>query len=451
MSDTGHRDGEHEKPGQGLAALHFRRRRPGRHRRLTRGLPAILAIGGIVPVYLALNASHHQQSPSVIVCSGYSGCDSHGRSSHSYGAHSSTSYWRMYAGNECTNYTAYVESTVFRAPAPSYLLGNGGQWAQTAAAHGVLVNHTPSVGAVAEWDGGTYGMGPAGHVAVVERIGPRGRYIVISQQDMGGEADGYDWTRIYAGHPADQWQEWPSNFIHFKVGRHVAVGYFDPPRHLFRLRDSISSGPVRFARAYGRRGVIPLTGDWTGHGRTGIGFYDPKNGTFHLRAWPQGGRYKYDFRYGPPGMIPLTGDWAGNGRSSVGYYDPENGTFHLRLSLTSSRTYRAFRFGPRHMIPLAGNWGRGRRDGVGYYNPSSGRFHLRDSPSPGRASAVFRFGPRHMIPLVGNWGGGSRDGIGYYDPRNGWFHLRNSAGRLSYAFRFGPRHMIPLAGDWAGR
>ena len=48
-----------------------------------------------------------------------------------------TSYWRMDAGDECTNYVAYVEATYFRAPAPGYLLGNAYQWAAAAAAHGV--------------------------------------------------------------------------------------------------------------------------------------------------------------------------------------------------------------------------------------------------------------------------------------------------------------------------
>jgi surface antigen len=176
---------------------------------------AALAIALSVPPVPA-SASVTYRSASVVLCSGYRGCSGRGRSDHGYPAHAFASYWRMIAGNECTNYVAYVESRVFRVRTPGYLLGNAGQWAATAAEHGVVVNHVPAVGAVAEWDGGANGMGPEGHVAVVERVGRGGRFIVISQQHMGG-ADGYDWTRINAGFPASDWQEWPDHFLHFRL------------------------------------------------------------------------------------------------------------------------------------------------------------------------------------------------------------------------------------------
>lgn len=157
---------------------------------------------------------------SVVICSGYSGCAARGHSDHGYPGHSGASFWRMTAGNECTNYVAYVEARVFRARRPRYLLGNAGQWASAAAEHGVVVNHVPSVGAVAEWNGGAPGMGPEGHVAVVEKVGPRGRYILISQQHIGSDRNGYDWTRINAGFPSAEWQEWPDHFLHFRHHHH---------------------------------------------------------------------------------------------------------------------------------------------------------------------------------------------------------------------------------------
>jgi surface antigen len=157
---------------------------------------------------------------SVVICSGYSGCAASGHSDHGYPGHSGASFWRMTAGNECTNYVAYVEARVFHARRPRYLLGNGGQWASAAAEHGVVVNHVPSVGAVAEWNGGAPGMGPEGHVAVVEKVGPRGRYILISQQHIGSDRNGYDWTRINAGFPSAEWQEWPDHFLHFRHHHH---------------------------------------------------------------------------------------------------------------------------------------------------------------------------------------------------------------------------------------
>jgi surface antigen len=119
----------------------------------------------------------------------------------------------MYAGNNCTNYVAYAES-ILGVQAPQYSLGNADQWVVAAAAHGVLVNHTPTVGAVAVWNGD---MGFSGHVAIVEAIGPNVSYIIISQQHM-IVADGYDWVRIYPDTSKNEWQNWPIAFIHFPSG-----------------------------------------------------------------------------------------------------------------------------------------------------------------------------------------------------------------------------------------
>jgi surface antigen len=409
-----------------------------------------MAVTAAMPTLVGVAGS--SRSPSVIVCAGYSSCNARGHSSHGYGAHERSSYWRMTAGNECTNYVAYVESTVFRAPSPSYLLGNAGQWPATAAAHGVVVNQVPSVGAVAEWDGGAAGMGSVGHVAVVEKIGPRHRYILISQQHMGADPNGYDWTRINAGFPSSAWQEWPDHFIHFKVRTTASVGAYRPRTGSFRLQTSLSPRAADLTFRRGQSGAIPLAGNWDGKGPDGTGTYDPASGWFHLRNKLSSGPSDKAFSFGPPGMVPLAGNWDGKGGDGVGYYDPATGTFHLRNYLSHGRAERTFRFGPPGMVPLAGDWTGSGRTGIGYYNPKTGWFHLREHLSAGQARFNFRFGPRHMLPVVGNWTGGRAQEIGFYNPRTGWFHLRNHlrAGPGNEVFKFGRPGLLPLAGDWSG-
>jgi surface antigen len=442
-----------------------RRGRPGRLHRLARRpvvarpVTAVIAlatgISGVAGLSSAAHAQDSTQVPSAIVCSGWSGCAAQGDSSHDYAAHEYTPYWRMIAGDECTNYVAYVESAVFRAPAPSYLLGNAGQWPTSAAAHGVAVNDVPSVGAVAEWDGGAPGMGPMGHVAVVEQVGPDDRYIVISQQHIGSDPDGYDWTRINAGFPSADWQEWPSHFIHFAGAASAAgatVGLYDPQAASYRLQTSLSGASPAITFRRGTPGVIPLAGDWSGQGSDGTGYYDPRNGWFHLRDTAGAGPSSRAFRFGPPGMVPLSGNWDGHGGDTAGYYEPATGTFHLRNFLSDGPAQDTFTFGPPGMIPLAGDWTGSGRTGIGYYNPATGWFHLRNRLSDGPARYVFKFGPTGMKPVVGNWTGGQADEVGYYNPGSGWFHLRDhlSAGPVSRQFKFGAGDQVPLAGDWAG-
>lgn len=170
------------------------------------------------------------------VCQGYGGCNSGPFTSHGYQSHEWTSYWRMTAGDECTNYVAYVESAIYHVAEPSYLLGDAGSWPTTAAAHGVVVNNTPSVGAVAEFDPGSAGIPWPGHVAVVEQVGPHDSWIVVSQQHLASDADGYDWMRINPGNPGSSWQQWPSHFIHFVPVRPPA-----PPPPAERLAAALAT------------------------------------------------------------------------------------------------------------------------------------------------------------------------------------------------------------------
>ena len=179
------------------------------------------------------------------VCDGYAACTAAGFPSHDYGGHAESSYWLMSAGDECTNYAAYVEQTVYGVAAPGYILGDGGSWAMTAAAHGVAVDHIPTIGAVAEWDDGTDGIGGPGHVGVVEavgRIGNRITWIDVSQQHIDSDADGYDWERIYAQSSPSTWEPWPSHFIHF-AGRPTnsrLLGMYGG--RLYQMRESLSLG-----------------------------------------------------------------------------------------------------------------------------------------------------------------------------------------------------------------
>jgi surface antigen len=427
-----------------------------RNRRLLTmaGIPLMAIAAATVPVIIVHSSAKPAMTmPSHEMCTGWLRCTRHGYPSYNYQARGRRSYWRMSPGDQCTNYVAYVESTVYHVRAPRYLLGNGGQWAATAAAHRVLVNHTPSVGAVAEWDGGTFGIGASGHVAVVEAVGPHHRYILISQQHIAAERDDYDWTKIKRRYPADEWQEWPSFFIHFHIPRRTDIGYFNRHTGRVAMRYSQTPGPANAKLRLHRGHVIPLVGRWHRHGAQRLGFYNPKYGMFHLFKAGTGRHRIKTFRFGPPHMIPLVGDWTGAGHDGVGYYNPKTGWFYLRERLSAGKPLRAFKFGPPRMRPIAGDWNGGRKDGVGYYNPKTGVFALRNALRNGPAYRKFRFGPPHMIPLVGDWNAGRRDGIGYYNPWRGTFHLRNRLrnGKPFTVVRFGPPRMVPVTGVWISR
>jgi surface antigen len=165
-------------------------------------------------VFVAVPKSAQADAPASTLCHGYAACSRGVFTTHGYQLHQGTSYWRMFAGSNCANYVSFVESTVYGVATPAYLLGNAGQWTTSAALHGALVNNTPTVGSVAEWNGGSPGIPSPGHVAIVEAVGTGQSYIVISQQNI-LDVDGYNWVRINSDGSGNEWEQWPSHFIHF--------------------------------------------------------------------------------------------------------------------------------------------------------------------------------------------------------------------------------------------
>ncbi|CAN5121189.1 hypothetical protein BH11ACT3_BH11ACT3_10190 [soil metagenome] len=95
------------------------------------------------------------------------------------------SYWYMYSGHNCTNYVAWHLSAD-GVETPPILLGNAATWAERAARVGILVDHTPAVGAVAQWDAFAGGNSYAGHVAYIEAVNDDGTITISEDYWHGG-------------------------------------------------------------------------------------------------------------------------------------------------------------------------------------------------------------------------------------------------------------------------
>ena len=152
---------------------------------------------------------------STLLCSGYSDCRAHGYSDSGYQAASGRMYWRMYAGTNCTNYTAY---RMVRAGMPNVRpwsgSGNATNWGYAMRS---ITDGTPVVGAIAWWKANVPGAGSAGHTAFVEKVlSPT--EIVVSESNWGRT---FDWRRI-----SKTGNGWPTGFIHF---RDVGLANVTPP------------------------------------------------------------------------------------------------------------------------------------------------------------------------------------------------------------------------------
>jgi surface antigen len=188
------------------------------------------------------------------LCEGWAGdgvpgetdlCTTAPYTTHNFEWNYSNSYWGMPADQDtapngvyanCTNYVAFVESTVYRVPAPKPALPvNATDWANGARKDGFTVNQTPTVGSVAQWyaNDNKPVIGSDGHVAIVEQVGPDDSYIVVSQDNWHSDTVYYGWAKILHAPDTPGAEPWPDNFIHFYGGGHGAaatLSYSQPDR-----------------------------------------------------------------------------------------------------------------------------------------------------------------------------------------------------------------------------
>ena len=141
---------------------------------------------------------------STYLCSGWSGCPAGGYGDGGYGKASSTMYWKMFSGHNCTNYVAYrLIQSGMPDVRPWSGSGNASNWGVALAS---ITDQTPTVGSDAWYKSGVSPAGSNGHVAYVEQV-ISDTEILVSEDYWGGN---FHWRRI-----TKTGGGWPSGFIHF--------------------------------------------------------------------------------------------------------------------------------------------------------------------------------------------------------------------------------------------
>lgn len=176
-------------------------------RRSVRGLARTTRLfAGALMVLVLITPSAEKVSlvASSYLCTGYAGCQAAGYGNAGYRQASSTSYWRMFTGHNCTNYVAYrLVQSGMPDVRPWEGNGNASNWGTAMAS---ITDQTPTVGSVAWYRSGVAPAGGNGHVAYVEQVISDSE-IIVSEDYWGGD---FYWRRV-----TKTGGGWPSGFIHF--------------------------------------------------------------------------------------------------------------------------------------------------------------------------------------------------------------------------------------------
>ena len=158
----------------------------------------------LLVLVMPTTAGRMSLASSTYLCSGYQGCEAAGYGNAGYRQVSSTMYWRMYAGHNCTNYVAYrLIQSGMPDVRPWQGSGNASNWGVAMAS---ITDQVPTVGSIAWYKPHVTPAGSAGHVAYVEQV-VSDTEIIVSEDYWGGD---FYWRRI-----TKTGGGWPSGFIHF--------------------------------------------------------------------------------------------------------------------------------------------------------------------------------------------------------------------------------------------
>jgi len=222
-------------------------------------------------------------------------------------------------------------------------------------------------------------------------------------------------------------------------GTNWSIGYYNPNSSVFTLKEK--NFDLNFTFGNPNAGWLPITGDWTGSGKTTVGLYDPATSIFYLKYDNSSGSADLSFLFGNvnPNLIPISGNWKGaKNHSTIGLFDKSTGIFYLKYSNTTGFADNTFIFGNPNDLPITGDWTGSGTTTIGVYRSVEGKFYLRNSNAAGPVDSIITM-DSNKYPISGMWYNSNKTLVGEYssiDSTYKLYQLNNSIISLQYPFNY---------------
>jgi hypothetical protein len=233
--------------------------------------------------------------------------------------------------------------------------------------------------------------------------------------------------------------------------------------------------------SFGQAGDLPITGSWSGTGKTDLGTFTPGTGSWRLDTNGDGlldcAVDTCGNSFGQAGDFPVIRELGDGSGSIVGLFTPQSlttdkgqwksikrGRWNFDTNGNSAmdgcEVDECTTFGTVGELPIVGDWNGTGKQEIGVFIPKKGSWHL-DSNGNGKwdgcrkDKCLGRFGDKGDLPVVGDWDGTGTVRIGVFQPSTGMWYLDiNGNGKMrgcSVDACFGPFGEpgdLPVVGKW---
>ena len=173
-------------------------------------------------------------------------------------------------------------------------------------------------------------------------------------------------------------------------------------------------------------------------------------------------------KFGKKGTLPLIGNWGGGDQQLLGFFNLATGIFYLDSNndnrWSGCKGDRCYRLDKKQNTAVIGDWQGSGFSKIGLYNDgvwsldANGNGQWDGCQQDGGQDLCFNFGDENDLPIIGDWNGTNQTKIGVFRPGlwrldvngNGqWDGCQQDGGQdLCFNNQFGQAGDIPIIGDW---
>ena len=205
----------------------------------------------------------------------------------------------------------------------------------------------------------------------------------------------------------------------------VFGGVYNIDEHYLDLREDLAPGAADMRIDLSKTGFIPLIGNW-GEG-VALAIFEEASCKFIFYNNLRMSQVDHILELNCDGKMrqPISGDWTGDGKTKVGIYFSDTGKVLLSLDNKNSDNVSKFDYGAPNdgLIAITGDWDNDQVITIGVWSSRENRFDLINQNASGVADISFKVKNASNAYPFAILNKTEKSYVGWYSSETGLFHV----------------------------